>query len=174
MKTSTTSVIEHLQENYEQALIVLSELEKTLGLEQEQASPERRKAIQTKKQLLSLLQEIIQEPTVLAHGRISSLLDVLCQEQLPEIIDYLVNLEEVPLPEIAPKGSFFAQKISTPQQARCIALLRNLAAAINENSPIWHQANSLLQNALLLYSELHTETPMDEPVNNNWTSCTLF
>lgn len=166
---------EQIQKNYEQAITVLSELEKAVLLEYENASPERIKVMHAKKQLVGLLQEIMQEPKVLVHERIASLLNVLCTKQLPEIIDYIVNLEEVALPEIAPKGSFFTQKISNPQQAKCIALLGNLAAAINENSLLWHQANSLLQNALLLYCELKAEALADEkPGNNCRPSCILF
>lgn len=162
--------IEQIQKKYEQAITILGELEKTVLLEHENASA----IVYAKKQLIRVLQEIMQEPKVLAHERISSLLNVLCQEQLPEIIDYIVTLKEVPLPEIAPKGSFFAQKKLSYQQAQCIILLGNLAAAINENLPLWHQANSLLQNALLLYGELKTEALVKKPSDNCKPSCILF
>lgn len=129
--------------------IVLVSLEELLVNQTEAQAP-------TIKQLYQLLTEILNEPRLMLHERISSLLNVICNKQLSEITRYIINLPQTPSLEEVPKGSFFAQKPSSPAQKIGLELLRNLSAAITDTPPIiWHDANGLLQTVLSIYPDLN-------------------
>jgi 23S rRNA maturation mini-RNase III len=151
-------------ENHREAKDILNSLEMT----------------QDNTKLITLLKDLINEPRLLLHNTMPSLLNILCKQALPLIIEYIVGLKQVEVPsqKTSPKGSFFARENPTLDEQACIALLANLSAAINDKNAQWDNANGLLQTALIIYSEFKViqnnlnNEPAQEEHNRQW--CVLF
>ncbi len=118
--------------------------------------------------LLVLLEELLCEESLLSHPNMPSLLNLLNKPELPALISYIVDLDRIDASPSSPKGSFFAQKTINRQHDSCINLLRNVTSVRDDDSQLWHDANGLLQNALLMYPAL------PNPSQTKVDGCILF
>lgn len=114
------------------------------------------------KPLISFLKKLLNSPHASLHLSANSLLSVLNNAKLPELIDYLAALEDKPDPKNPRPGSFAAIKQSLPDSdltsdyAQCLTLLNNLTTVYKESDPICDLGNSLLQSSLIIYKDLNS------------------
>lgn len=102
------------------------------------------------KKLMMLLNEILNDPKLLLHVQMPSLLHTLCSNPLVELINYIIFL-----PKTTPTlGASTNQEPLSQQHSACQVLLNNLVSTKRESNPLWMKANSLLRSALFIYKEL--------------------
>lgn len=95
------------------------------------------------------------------HGAMRSLLVILCSPQLPQVVEYLAQIKQIPLAKNPPRGSFFTLEIKSDDQRYCIERLHCLSCQFNETNPLWTHANSLLQILLTIDKEF-SEAQIEE------------
>jgi hypothetical protein len=111
------------------------------------------------KKLIMLLNEILNDPKLLLHVQMPSLLHNLCSSPLTELIHYIIFLPKA-MPIL---GAATNQEPLSQQYSACQSLLNNLLSTKKESNPLWMKASSLLRSALLLYKELELiEVSLDD------------
>lgn len=104
--------------------------------------------------LLELISQFLNNPRNQLHYNTPSLLKTICDNELPEIIEYIISLEKAPAPKNPQKGSFASIEPFNDMHAACLELLNNVSKKFEERNPLWHKANTLLQSSLLNYQEM--------------------
>lgn len=121
--------------------------------------------------LILMLNDLMSNPKSLSHERMPSLLNVLCDTQLNELITFIVTLEKAPQHPTPTKGSFNAVTPINSEHAACLKLLNNLSSKFDEHNELWQKANTLLQSSLIIYQDIHlveinlddTNEPSEDP-----------
>ncbi|WP_115700536.1 hypothetical protein [Legionella sainthelensi] len=116
----------------------------------------------TNKNILLLLKEILSDSNLMLHNHIITFLNLLHNNSISELINYLVQIPIAPNPINPVPNSIAAQTPRSEQHAECLVLLNNLAS-VKEKEGLWETANSLLQTSLTMYQDLEfLEVSLDD------------
>lgn len=114
------------------------------------------------KNILLLLKEILADSHLMLHNHIVTFLNILNNNSISELINYMVQIPIAPKPINPAPDSFAAQTPRSEQHAECLVLFNNLAS-IKEKERLWEMANSLLQASLIMYQDLEfLEVSLDD------------
>ncbi|MDI1351780.1 MAG: hypothetical protein PSV35_03275 [bacterium] len=114
--------------------------------------------------LIEFIKELLTSPTLLLHIKINVLLHSL-NNNFAQLLNFIINIKQIDAPQNPQRGSFASLKPFNYNHECTISLLNNIAANIQENNPLWHDANSLLQTSLGMYHDLHYVMPEVPPPN---------
>ncbi len=121
-----------------------------------QAAPETQ-------ELISLLEEILSNPSCLLYEKTLTLLSLLKETmQLQKLVEHLQKQAPVARPDIPRAGSFDAALPLNHQHERCLDLLRNNTKSVVDGEGEGQHANCVLQTALILYESLHMSHELDK------------
>lgn len=105
-----------------------------------------------------LLNELITAPKALIHTQVGSVFRVLLHKRLPELPEYLAQLEKSPEESSVPRhGSFLTIMPINQEHQACLYLLNKLSANFDERNELYQLSNDLLQTMLIIYQDLHFE-----------------
>ena len=97
--------------------------------------------------LLFVLKQLMNEPIVLLNSHILKLLNLICDDSFYKMLRIISGLQ-------SPKGQLIKPQTQFQTvQENVVALLNAHRASIEEDRPIWHSINNLLELALHLYKE---------------------
>lgn len=128
---------------------------------------------------IDLLKDILNDKRARMHHRITSILSVLRNEHFPDLLLYITKLAEKPYPTNPKEGDFAAIQPVNEYHRTCLHMLNNLAQSPNSH-PDWSAGNGLLQAALLVYLDMHSEEiNLDDsddftPPKNDNSTCYLM
>ena len=105
--------------------------------------------------LIALATEVLDNSQSLLHSTMLSFLTLLSSTSIQDTLLYLANLDKAPAPIKPSPGTFAALTPLTRNHAACIQLIINTSVAIDLKNARWEQANSLLQNLLLIHKDLN-------------------
>jgi hypothetical protein len=114
--------------------------------------------------LINLLRELLNDPKAEMHLHMSNLVKRLNSDDLEKALEQLSNLPPALKAKTQRPGDFFAQAALNKNHATCIALLANNAAAHKDGDRLLALTNSLLQDALIIYKDLHSSEIKEMPV----------
>ncbi|ARM34612.1 hypothetical protein [Legionella longbeachae] len=114
------------------------------------------------KNIILLVKEILSDSNLLLHNHIIKFLNILNNNSISELIDYIVQIPIAPKPKNPPTDSLIAQTPRSEQHAECLVLLNNLAS-VQDKERLWETANCLLQTSLVMYQDLEfLEVSLDD------------
>lgn len=106
--------------------------------------------------LIQLLTELFTDKKARLNYRIASILPILRNENLSELIHYITTLPAKPYPASPRAGDFAAIQPVNDYHKSCLGMLNNLALSPSIH-PFWNPGNGLLQSSLLIYLDMHME-----------------
>ncbi|KTD39184.1 hypothetical protein Lnau_0253 [Legionella nautarum] len=107
--------------------------------------------------LMILIRELLNNPQALMHQKIPSLIKELNSSDLESALENLAKLPNSPKLTSRRRGDFSAQAAIYTKHTGCFALLADNSAVYNDKDKLLTLTNSLLQEALIIYKDLHTE-----------------
>lgn len=125
--------------------------------------------------LIEFINQLLAIPESLLHYKTLDFLNDLNSANLKETLLYLADLPRAPKPQTLLPGDYASiQHLNKPHKA-CIRFLNNNSATHKTNSKDsnWLLANSLLQNGLRIYKDIHAEEELVQ-TPRTCLPCTLF
>jgi hypothetical protein len=123
--------------------------------------------------LIALVTDILEDPQNLLHCSMLSFVTLLSSPRLQDTLQYVASLDKAPAPIDPPPGTFAALKPLNSDHADCIQLILNNSAAIDSKNVHWEQANSLLQNLLLMHKDVNEVDPKPLEEQSIFSSCVI-